>query len=75
MENYLLIIKSTIEVYVHGTLESSNREVKDILKYGLDEMLMHQERCYDEMVNNNWYVVENVSSSTIDKTLKKINKS
>ena len=29
MENYLLILKSTMEVYVHGTLESSNPDVRD----------------------------------------------
>ena len=26
MENYLLVLKSTVEVYVHGTLESLNCE-------------------------------------------------
>ena len=74
LENYLLVIKSTVEVYVHGTLESSNKKTKDLLKHGLDEILKHQERCYDEMVNNNWYKVENVSSTEINKTLKKVNK-
>jgi hypothetical protein len=28
LENYLLILKSTVEVYVHGTLESSNEKVR-----------------------------------------------
>ena len=35
MENYLLILKSTVEVYVHGTLESSNNDIRKILKKGL----------------------------------------
>ena len=30
LDNYLLILKSTVEVYVHGTLESSNENVKSI---------------------------------------------
>ena len=37
MENYLLVLKSTIEVYVHGTLESSNLDVRKALKKGLDD--------------------------------------
>ena len=31
MENYLLILKSTVEVYVHGTLESSNADTRELL--------------------------------------------
>ena len=32
MENYLLVLKSTVEVFVHGTLESSNPDVRELLK-------------------------------------------
>ncbi len=39
MNNYLLILKSTVEVYVHGTLESSNQDVRQLLKSGLDSTL------------------------------------
>ena len=42
MENYLLILKSTTEVYVHGTLESSNEEVRELLKAGLDNTMAFQ---------------------------------
>ena len=31
MESILLLLKSTVEVYVHGTLESSNKIVHDTL--------------------------------------------
>ena len=39
MNNYLLVLKSTVEVFVHGTLESSNEDVRSTLKDGLNEIL------------------------------------
>ena len=73
MENYLLILKSTMEVYVHGTLESSNPDVRDMLKFGLDETVYHQARTYDEMTNYGWYTINNVKESAINQTLNKVN--
>lgn len=32
LDNYLMILKSTVEVYIHGTLESSNEDVRSTLK-------------------------------------------
>ena len=75
MENYLLILKSTIEVYVHGTLESSNNSVRKTLKYGLDQTIKHQANTYDEMVEFNWYKVSNVDKKAIKQTLEKIKNS
>lgn len=72
LENYLLIIKSTIEVYIHGTLESSNQDVREVLHKGLEETLEHQDKIYKELVENNYYVVENTTPSTINKTFNKI---
>ena len=73
MENYLLILKSTVEVYVHGTLESSNENVRDLLKNGLDETMKHQSRCYQEMTKNGWYTINNVKPSVINQTLNGLN--
>lgn len=72
MDNYLLIIKSTIEVYVHGTLESSNPDIRELLKYGLDETIKHQANTYDEMTKYGWYNINNVNSQTIKQTLTTI---
>lgn len=73
MANYLLILKSTVEVYVHGTLESSNQDIKSLLKSGLDETLNHQEKTYNEMVKYGWYTVNNIDNTKITDTLNKIN--
>ena len=73
MENYLLVLKSTVEVYVHGTLESSNPEVRSLIRTGLNETLDAQARTYDEMTNYGWYQISNVKVSAIKKTLNKLN--
>ena len=72
MDNYLLVLKSTVEVYVHGTLESSNEEVRKILKDGLDDTLSHQSRVYSEMTSYGWYSVDNLKGSNIKKVLNEI---
>ena len=73
MENYLLILKSSVEVYVHGTLESSNEDIRNLLKEGLDSTMTNQANTYDEMTKYGWYQVNNVEASTINQTLNKIN--
>ena len=72
MDNYLLILKSTMEVYVHGTLESSNPDIKDLLKCGLDCIVKHQARTYDEMTKYGWYTINNVKASVIKQTLNQV---
>lgn len=72
MDNYLLILKSTIEVYVHGTLESSNQDIRELLKSGLNETLTAQANTYDLMTKYGWYNVQNVDNTTINQTLNKV---
>ena len=73
LDNYLLLLKATTEVYVHGTLESSNDDVRSLLKLGLDETLKHQAKVYDEMVSYDYYIVENINPSEIENKLECIN--
>ena len=72
MNNYLLILKSTVEVYVHGTLESSNDDVRKILKHGLDETMSSQRDTFDLMTEYGWYDVSNVNNTSINQVLKKL---
>ena len=71
-ENYLLILKSTTEVYVHGTLESSNRDVRNILKDSLNSIMSFQAETYDLMKNNGWYQTSNINSLKIKETISKL---
>ena len=73
MDNYLLILKSTVEVYVHGTLESSNKDIRELLKKSLEEILTHQADTYDLMTEYGWYQVNNVSTEVVNQTLTKLN--
>lgn len=75
MENYLLILKSTVEVYVHGTLESSNEDSRNLLKECLDSTMTHQADTYDEMTKYGWYQINNVEVSKIQNTLSKLQNS
>lgn len=75
MENYLLILKSTVEVYVHGTLESTNDDIRLTLKNGLNETMLSQACTYQIMMDNNWYSVPNIDSQIIKDTLTKLESS
>lgn len=75
MENYLLVLKSTVEVYVHGTLESSNENVRLVLKKGLDEIMNMQASTYTLMTKYGWYQVNNVDKNIIKETLTKLQNS
>lgn len=73
MENYLLVLKSDVEVYVHGTLESANENSRSLLKNCLDITMSCQADTYDTMAKFGWYKTNNVETKDIDKTLNCIN--
>ena len=72
LDNYLLLLKSTVEVYVHGTLESSNEVVRELLKNCLNNTMSMQANTYDAMTNYGWYEVCNVKSKDISKVINKL---
>ena len=72
MDNYLLVLKSAVEVFVHGTLESSNNDVRELLKSSLNEILSCQANTYDEMTKYGWYTINNVPNTTVVQTLNKV---
>lgn len=73
MNNYLLVLKSTVEVYVHGTIESSNKDSKELLKQCLNDTLDSQEKTYNLMTEYGWYQVNNVEITEIKKVINEIN--
>lgn len=72
MENLLLLLKGTCEVYVHGTQEASNKDVHDILKEGLDEILKMQYDVYNKMTEYGWYKIQNIKANEIEKTIQNL---
>ncbi len=73
LNDYLMILKSTIEVYVHGTIESSNEHIRELLKFCLDETLKSQSSTYDTMVEFDYYCFNNVECNQIKKVLNNVN--
>jgi spore coat protein CotF len=73
LESYLLLLKSTVEVYVHGTLESSNKKVHNELKSSLNDTLDMQNNTYNKMTNLGWYKIENTDTNIIEKVISKLN--
>ena len=72
MENILLLLKGTCEVYVHGSQEASNKKVHEILKESLREILKMQYEVYTKMTECGWYQITNIKSSEIKKTLSQL---
>lgn len=72
MDNYLLILKSTVEVYIHGTLESSYDGSRNTLKDCLKNTLENQAATYEIMTKYGWYQKENADTNKINKTLNKM---
>ncbi len=72
MNNYLLLLKSTVEVYVHGTLESSNQDVRGLLKNNLNLTMTSQANTYDLMNKLGYYTTNNIDCNTITQTIDKL---
>jgi len=73
LENYLLVLKSTVEVYIHGTLESSNPDTKSLLNDSLNTIINSQKDTYNKMTELNIYKINNVNNNAIKNTLSKLN--
>ena len=72
LDSYLLLLKSTVEVYVHGTLESSNKKVRNLLKSSLDNIMSMQYNTYNKMTDLGYYEIQNVDRNIICKTINKL---
>jgi spore coat protein CotF len=72
LDSYILLLKSTVEVYVHGTLESSNKMVRNLLKSSLDDTMSMQYTTYNKMTDLGFYKIENLDQTTICKAINKL---
>lgn len=71
MEKELLIIKGVCDLYLHGTIESSTKEVHDAFKCALNESLDIQNKIYNLMKEKGWYKTEEVDQNKINTTKQK----
>lgn len=71
MEKELLVIKGVCDLYLHGTIESSTKEVHDAFKCALNESLDIQNKIYNLMKEKGWYKTEEVDQNKINMTKQK----
>ncbi len=71
MEKELLVIKGVCDLYLHGTIESSTKEVHDAFKCALNESLDIQNKIYNLMKEKGWYKTEDVDQNKINMTKQK----
>ena len=74
LTNYLSLLKSNIEVYIHGTIESSNDGIFTLLRKSLISTLDSQRNIYNILTDKGYYNVQNIKNSEIKNTLNNFNK-
>lgn len=71
MENILLLEKGVCDLYMHGSIESSTKNVQQTFKTALNDSLNMQDTIYDKMAQKGWYPTEQVEQSKIDTVKQK----
>lgn len=71
MENLLLTIKGACDLYMHGTIESSDQSVHRTFDNALGETLDMQDSIYKAMVQRGWYQGEQAQAQEITKVKQK----
>lgn len=71
MENMLYAVKSTCDLYLHGTIESSTGNVHGAFSNALSEALQMQNEIYNKMSQKGWYQNKQVSGQQIQQTASK----
>ena len=64
-ENILTLTKSLATLYLNGIIESSNKEVRNLLEDNFESILKSQEDIYQQMKNDEFYNVKNVKKTDI----------
>lgn len=65
MENHLSLVKGICDLYLHGMIESSTKEVHEQFQNALNEELNIQNKLYNLMKERNWYQTDEADMSKI----------
>ena len=71
MQNLLLLEKGCCDLYLHGAVESSTKNVLGAFNSALDDSLSMQDEIYSKMTNKGWYNVCDVEQTKIDQLRQK----
>ncbi len=73
MENILLLEKGSCDLYMHGTIESSNTNVCQTFNKALNDSLCMQSTIYNKMTAKGWYSPQQAQQSSIDSVRQQYN--
>lgn len=71
MEGLLVSAKSAAELYLHGSIEASDKNVKTVFTQALNEALKMQTDIYDMMSQKGWYPQTTVEQQKIQQVAQK----
>ena len=74
LEKQLSLTKGLCDLYMHGTIESTTKEIHDTFKYALNESLNIQNKIYNLMKDNGWYQTDTADQTKIESTKQKFSK-
>lgn len=71
MEGILLLEKGVCDLYMHGTIESPNDQVRQAFSNALQTSLCMQDTLYSKMQEKGWYPTAQVEQTKIDTVKQK----
>ena len=71
MQNLLLLEKGCCDLYLHGAVESSTKNVLGAFNSALDVTQSTQDEIYTKMTNKGWYNVCDVEQTKVDQLRQK----
>ncbi len=75
MENILLLEKGVCDLFMHGAIESSSKDVHQAFSSSLNSSLNMQSQIYDKMKNRGWYTTDNAEQQKMDSLRMKYSRS
>ena len=65
MEGILLLEKGVCDLYMHGTIESSSKNVHRVFKSALEDSLTMQDGVYTRMQDKGWYKTDKADQTKV----------
>ena len=75
MENILLLEKGACDLFLHGAIESSTKNVHTTFNNSLNESLRMQDDIYLKMQAKGWYPTEQVQQNKVSTVKQKFSAS
>lgn len=66
MENILLLEKGVCDLFMHGSIESTTKNVHQAFKTALNDALTMQDTVFDKMTQKGWYSTTQAEQNKVD---------